>query len=156
MNHVRLIEEYAAGPTQLREAVKDMNPEQVDASPIEGKWSTRQVICHIADFEPVYVDRMKRVIAQEEPSFFGGDPNLFASKLAYASRDIEEELALIEFCRRHMTRILRTLSPDDFQRRGHHSEAGPMTLHKLLSNVSVHIPHHLEFIYEKRRALGLA
>jgi hypothetical protein len=30
-----------------------------------------------------------------------------------------------------------------------------MTLEKLLSNVTGHIPHHLEFIYEKRRALGL-
>ena len=155
MNSARLIEEYAAGPTQLREAVKGMNAEQLNAAPIAGTWSTRQVICHIADFEPVYIDRMKRVIAQEEPSFFGGDQNLFAERLAYGSRDVEEELALIESCRRHMTRILRTLATDDFQRRGHHSESGPMTLEKLLSNVTKHIPHHVEFIYEKRRALGI-
>ena len=154
MNPVRLIEEYAAGPSRLREAVSGMNAEQLNASPIEGKWSTRQVVCHIADFEPVYVDRMKRVIAQDEPTFFGGDQNLFAARLAYASRDVEEELALIEACRRHMTRILRSLSPDDFQRRGFHSEAGPMSLEKLLSNVTGHIPHHVEFIHEKRHALG--
>lgn len=154
MDVAQLLAEYAEGPTRLREAVRGMTVEQLDAAPVPGKWSTKQVICHIADFEPVYVDRMKRVIAQEEPTFFGGDPDLFATRLAYAARDVEEELGLIEACRRHMTRILGTLQPEDFQRSGHHSEAGPMTLEKLLRNVTGHIPHHIHFILEKRRALG--
>lgn len=50
-----------------------MSDEQLDAAPNPGKWSTRQVVCHIADFEPVYADRMKRVIAISEPTFCGGD-----------------------------------------------------------------------------------
>ncbi|MGE0757132.1 MAG: DinB family protein [Pirellulaceae bacterium] len=148
-----LIAEYAAGPDRLRQAVQDMTTDQLDARPIPGKWSTRQVVCHIADFEPVYVDRMKRVIAQESPQFFGGDPDLFAAKLAYPMRDVDEELMLIDACRRHMVRILRTLSAADFQRTGVHSEAGPLTLERLLRNVTGHIPHHLRFIDEKRQAL---
>jgi hypothetical protein len=91
---------------------------------------------------------------QEEPSFYGGDPDLFAARLAYSERDIEEELRLIDACRVHMARILRTLRPEDYARRGHHSEAGLITLEKLLSNIAGHIPHHLPFIAEKRRALG--
>lgn len=149
-----LISAYRAGPKQLREAVSGMSAEQLNARPIAGKWSTRQVVCHIADFEPVYVDRMKRVIAQEQPTFFGGDPDLFAAKLSYESRDLGEELRLIEACREHMARILATLKPADFARTGIHSEAGAMTLEKLLTNVTNHIPHHLPFIAEKRRALG--
>lgn len=154
MDPASLIAAYLSGPRQLRAAIEGMTPEQLDAAPIPGKWSTRQVVCHIADFEPVYVDRMTRVIAQEEPSFFGGDPDLFASRLAYSIRDMDEELKLIEACRVHMARILRSLEPADFARRGNHSENGPMTLEKLLSNIASHIPHHLPFIAEKRRALG--
>lgn len=154
MDPTALIATYLAGPQQLREAVRGMTTEQLDATPVPGKWSTRHVVCHIADFEPVYVDRMKRVIAQDEPTLFGGDPDLFAARLAYSIRDMEEELKLIEACRSHMARILRSLHQADFARRGIHSESGPLTLEKLLTNITNHIPHHLSFIAEKRRALG--
>lgn len=148
-----LIDEYLAGPQKLRDAIAGMTSEQIDAAPIPGKWSTRQIICHIADFEPVYADRMKRVIAEEMPTMFGGNPDAFAARLAYEQRDIEEELQLIETVRRHVARILRTLNPEDFQRQGNHSERGPLTLEKLLSSVTNHIPHHIRFIEEKRAAM---
>lgn len=154
MEPKELLDKYLAGPSMLRAAIKGMTPEQMDASPIPGKWSTRQVICHIADFEPVYVDRMKRVIAEHEPTLFSGDPDVFAANLSYEKRDIEEELALIQACRSHMHRILRTVPAAAFQRRGNHSEAGPITLEKILSNIAGHVPHHIPFIEEKRKALG--
>jgi uncharacterized damage-inducible protein DinB len=148
-----LIDDYLAGPQKLRDAIAGMTPEQIDAAPIPGKWSTRQIICHIADFEPVYADRIKRVIAEDKPTLFGGDPDLFAARLAYDQRDIEEELQLIEVVRRHVARILRTLSPADFQRVGNHSERGPLSLETLLTSVTNHVPHHIKFIEEKRAAL---
>ena len=57
-----------------------MTGEQIDATPIPGTWTTRQVICHIADFEPVYADRMKRALAEDQPTVFGGDPDAFAAR----------------------------------------------------------------------------
>ena len=156
MDYSTLIQDYVRGPDLLRQAIAGMSAEELDATPIPGKWSTRQVICHVTDFEPVYVDRMKRVIAEDQPTFFGGDPDRFAERLAYAARDIDEELALIDAARRHMARILRAASPEDFQRTGNHSEDGPMTLERLLRNITNHIPHHVQFIVEKREALAAA
>lgn len=154
--YTRPIDQYLAGPEQLKQAIAGMTAEQLDAAPIPGKWSTRHVVCHIADFEPVYADRMKRVIAESEPTFFGGDPDVFASRLAYDRRDVEEELQLIAAVRRQMAHILHTLSEDDFQRVGHHSEDGPLALETLLQRISDHIPHHVGFIDEKRKALAEA
>jgi uncharacterized damage-inducible protein DinB len=155
MSHSQLIDDYAAGCGLLRQAVAGMERDQLLARPIAGKWSTHECVCHIADFEPVYLDRMTRVIAQENPTYFGGNPDLYAAKLAYGLRDFEEELALIEACRRHMVRILRSLPEAAFQRTGNHSEAGAQTLERLLTNVTGHIPHHIAFIREKRKALGI-
>ena len=154
MDYAELIDDYLAGPQMLRAAVTGMTAEQLDAQPFPGKWSTKQVICHIADFEPVYVDRMKRVIAENEPTMFSGDPDLFAARLAYDQRDVAVELDFIQFARKHMGPILRSLTPEDFQRRGIHSEAGPITLEKLLTNITNDIPHHVKFIHEKRAALA--
>jgi len=155
MPYTDLIDQYAAGPELLREATKGMSAEQVLARPVPGKWSTLEVICHLADFEIVFADRLKRVIAENEPTLFGGDPDVFAARLAYHSRDLEEELTLIAACRGHVVRILQTLQEEDFQRIGKHNEAGPLTLVQLLQRVTNHAVHHGKFIEEKRRALGL-
>jgi uncharacterized damage-inducible protein DinB len=154
MECAQLVSDYCAGPQKLRAAVAGMTAEELDARPIPGRWSTKQVICHIADFEPVYVDRMKRVIAEDEPTLLSGDPDLFAARLAYDERDVAVELDFIEAARKHMGPILKSLQPADFLRLGNHSEAGPITLEKLLTNITNHIPHHLRFIDEKRAALA--
>ena len=139
----------------LREATRGMTREQAVARPIAGKWSTLECVCHIADFEIVYADRLKRVIAENEPTMFGGDPDVFAAALAYHERDLNEELSLIEACRAQVARILRTLKDADFDRVGKHSEAGPLSLQTLLERVTGHIAHHVKFIDEKREALKL-
>jgi len=92
MNTSALIEQYLAGTAQLRKAVVGMSRPQMAARAVAGKWSTLEVICHIADFEPVYADRMKRVIAEEKPPAAVRRPDKFQAKLAYANRDAEEEL----------------------------------------------------------------
>jgi hypothetical protein len=69
----------SSGPAPVPRSIAGMTLEELDARPVPGKWSTKQVICHIADFEPVYLDRIKRVIAENEPTMFGGDPDLFAA-----------------------------------------------------------------------------
>lgn len=151
----KLIDDYAHGPKLLRDAVAGMTPEQLRARPVAGKWSTLEVVAHIADFEPVYADRMKRIIAENEPTMFGGDPDLFAARLAYHERDLETELAMVEAVRRHAATILRTLRAEDFQRVGRHSTDGPLSLETILGRIARHIPHHLPFIREKRAALGV-
>jgi hypothetical protein len=154
MNYEALIEQYLAGPGLLRRAIAGMTREQLLARPVPGKWSTQEVVCHLADYEPIYADRMKRVLALKEPELLPGDPALFAARLAYDQRDVEEELALIELTRKQMARILRALNPDDFQRQGGHSRDGALTLEVLLQRITAHIPHHVRFIEEKRRALA--
>jgi uncharacterized damage-inducible protein DinB len=150
----QLIADYLAGPRLLREAVKGMTREQLIARPIAGKWSTLEVVCHLADFDPILADRMKRIIAEDKPQLLGADENRFAAALAYHERDVEEELALIEHTRSQLARILRTLPETALQRVGIHNERGPLSLERLLTITAKHIPHHVQFIHEKRKALG--
>ncbi len=154
MHYERMIDEYLAGPTLLQDAVSGMSEQDFDARPVPGKWSTREVVCHIADFEPIYADRMKRVIAEEQPTFFGGDPDIFAAGLAYGNRGVTDELVLVAAVRRNMAVILRTLSDEAFKRTGNHSEDGSLSLETLLHRITAHIPHHVRLINEKRQALA--
>src|SRR5260221_10166466 len=103
-----LIESYRAGPRSLRQAVAGLSREQLLARPVAGKWSTLEVVCHLADFDPILADRMKRVLAEERPQLIGADEQRFAAALAYPQRDLQEELAIIEPTRAQLARILRT------------------------------------------------
>lgn len=150
-----LLTQYAAGPRVLREACAGLNAEQLRARPVPGTWSILEVVCHLADFEPIGADRMKRVLAEPEPTLLGADEALFAQRLAYHERDLLEELQLIEGTRNSLMRILRTVTDAEWQRIGHHDQAGPLTLLGLLERMTNHLPHHLNFLREKRRALGV-
>jgi hypothetical protein len=121
--------------------------------PFPAKLSTLEVICHLADFEIIGADRIKRVIAENEPTLFGGDEKAFATRLAYHERNAEAELLLIALIRQQVGHILRTLKREGFQRRGIHSEAGPLTLETLIRRSTNHILHHVPFIEEKRKFL---
>ena len=150
------IQQYLAGTDSLRKAVAGMSREQLTAKPIPDKWSTLEVVAHIADFEPILADRMKRIIALERPLLLVADENLFVHRLAYHDRDVEEELDLIAATRKQMARILNTVKPKEaVNRAGVHSLKGLVTLEAVLNSAMNHIPHHLTFIEEKRKALGI-
>jgi hypothetical protein len=77
---------YLDGPTLLRACLEGV-PEVIrDTRVAPGKWSIREVLCHLTDFEIVYADRIKRCIAEDKPTLFGGDPDVFAERLAYGKR----------------------------------------------------------------------
>jgi hypothetical protein len=151
--HSALVREYLAGPALVRDAVEGMTGQQLRAKPIPGRWSTLEVVCHLADAEAVYAEGMKRVIAETDPPLMRADPEEWVPRLASVQRNVEHELRLIELIRCQMAHILHGLVPEDFQRRGIHSTDGPVTLVALLQRATDHIPHHVKFIQEKRAAL---
>ena len=147
------ISRYADGPAQLRAAIGNLSCDQVRQPAAPGKWSVLEVVCHLSDFELVYADRMKRILAEERPTMFSGDPDQFAAALAYDQRDLEEELQVITAVRQQIVRLLRTLGASAFEREGIHTADGPLTLATLLKRIAAHIPHHAEFIRQKHQNL---
>ncbi len=147
---------YLKGATDLRAAVAGMTHEQLIARPVVGKWSTLEVVAHLADFDPILVERMKRILALDNPPFLAADENLFAKELHYQDRDIGEELAVIDATRTAMGRIIGKLTPEQLQRTGMHSLKGPVTLEKIIQMSINHINNHMPFIVDKKKALGIA
>jgi DinB superfamily len=149
-----VIDAYLAGPRDLRQLVTGLTREQFQARPVPGRWSTLEVVCHLADSEQAWVHRMKRVLAEERPLLIGYAESRFAAALGYQGRDPEDELALLEDMRKQMAGILRGLPEGAPARTGVHSERGLLTLGQMLLAEVEHVPHHRRFIREKRRALG--
>ncbi len=149
-----LVAAYAAGPDLIRDAVEGMTRDQLLARPGPGAWSTLEVVAHLADFEPVYVERMKRVAAFDKPLLLEADENGFAARLGYHDRDLDEELAVLAATNRAFVRVLRTLPETVLERPGVHTARGLLTFAQLLAGTTNHVKHHLPFVAAKRAALG--
>jgi uncharacterized damage-inducible protein DinB len=149
----QLVETYLEGVQNLRQAVARMSREQLVSRPVPGKWSTLEVVCHLVDSDQAWIHRMKRIIAEDRPLLIGYDETRFAKSLIYHDRDVEEELEVFELNRRNMARVLRALPATALTRQGVHSESGLITLEQAIQIEIDHVPHHLKFVAEKRRAL---
>ena len=148
-----LLQQYLNGPSELRAVMDRVEDCALDLRPVEGKWSIREVLCHLADAEIIYADRMKRVIAEDNPTLFDADPNAHVPALVSTTRTAESELAVIEAVRCQMHAILKNSDIEDYQRTAVHSADGPMTLETLLERITGHIPHHISFIEEKLKVM---
>jgi uncharacterized damage-inducible protein DinB len=153
MDRSELIDAYLAGVESLGEAVRGLGPAELRARPVAGAWSILEVVCHLADSEALFADRMKRVLAEDRPALPFADPGRYAAALVYHERDAGEEVAVIGSVRRQMARILRALPAGAWGRVGLHSKEGEQTLEQLVRKAVAHLEHHLAFVRAKRQAL---
>jgi uncharacterized damage-inducible protein DinB len=150
-----LADGLVAGPAKVRQAVRGLSADQLRARPVPGKWSILEVVCHLADSDQAWAHRIKRAIAEEKPLLIGYDESRFARTLGYHDRNVEDELDLSERMRRQLAQVVRSLKPETLKQEAIHNESGKMNLEQMLQIEIDHVEHHLKFIIEKRRALGL-
>jgi uncharacterized damage-inducible protein DinB len=149
------IDAYLAGPAELRAAVAGLGRAQLLSRPVPGTWSVLEVICHLADTDANIAHRIKRVLAEDRPTFDRVQPDLMQAALAYHERDLEEELTLFDFGRRQIARILAAAPADAWARTGVVGDRGDRSVAQMVDGAVQHLAHHLTFVAEKRRALGL-
>src|SRR3954451_6520519 len=100
------IEQYENGGEKLKLAIRGLTREDLIALPAPegevGKWSIQQVVLHLADCEAVFADRIKRVIAEENPVLPAFDENKWASALHYSDQSAELGAQQVDVTRRQL------------------------------------------------------
>ena len=151
-----LIDRYEAGGPILVYASSAIAPEHEQARPGPGAWSLAELAAHLVDTDLVFAERMKRVIAEDDPVLVSFEENAWIDRLDGHEMSLAEAVNLLAANRRWITPILRRCTEADFARTGQHTERGRMTLAELLAYVTNHLDHHLRFLYAKRATLGIA
>jgi len=154
----KLIEQYASGGEQLSMAIRGLTREDLLAVPAAdakvGRWSIQQVVLHVMDSDLIATDRIKRMIAEDNPTLIGYDENKFVQNLYYHDQPAETAVQIVDLNRKLFANVLRKLPDSALQRKGMHNERGQLTVGKYIQSTIDHLEHHLKFIHAKRANMG--
>lgn len=149
-----LIKNFKAGGQKLRQAVDRVTREEALAKPGPGKWSIQELVIHLVDSDAILIDRMKRVIAEDNPSLLCADEQAYVDRLHCDDQSLDDAVTLFDLSRCQFSRVLYKLDDAEFDRFGTHSaELGKITLKELIKVYSNHLDHHLKFLKDKRLRL---
>ncbi|MGO9480862.1 MAG: DinB family protein [Candidatus Kryptoniota bacterium] len=141
-----LIKKYFDQSGDLIAAVDGLKNSELDKRIEPGKWSIRQQVNHLADCEINMVQRMKKVIAEENPLLPVFDQDKWAHNLFYDKVSVDDSLALFFTLRASMTTVLMELKAKDFEKTGIHTEDGKVTLLNILEHAVEHADHHMKMV----------
>ena len=150
------ITDYALATEEFLTAVARATPENLERH-VEGGWSARQVIHHVADSETQSYARLRRLLAEPAGSLIQGyDEAAWAdcAVLGYRDLPVEHSLAVLRAVRAASLDVLARLTPDDLERYGEHSASGRYTLDQWLDIYTRHPREHSAQLLEALDAGG--
>ena len=156
MNQIEAaIAAYESGPAKLRTACAGLTHDQLHTRIAPGTWSIAENAVHLLDSDLASTHRKRRIVAEDNPLLVAYDENAFIAQLPSSRTDLAEVLDLFDANRRFTARWLRTLPSEAFARTGVHTQRGKVSLLQIVEIYANHVDHHLKFVAEKRRNLGL-
>lgn len=147
----RLIAQYKRGYETILTALEGMTDTEWDAREAPGEWSPRQVIHHLADSEMTSAFRIRLLIIEDAATIPGYDQAVLAQQ-PYYSGPIESSLLALRAARATTAAVLDTMSEEDWQSAGTHSEVGPFSAYDWLRVYAVHCDEHADQIRRARAA----
>jgi uncharacterized damage-inducible protein DinB len=150
----QVLDIFEHGGQKLRRAVAGMAREDLVSTPIPNTWSIQQIVIHLMDDELIWVDRVKRMIAEDNPRIMGFDESKYAANLHYDLWSIDDAITIFELNRVNFAHVLRAMPLQVMDRTGMHNERGQIRVGDIIPKMNVHLDHHLKFLHKKRELLG--
>ena len=141
MERTELLDRYRTGYAAVEDALADITDDELDHPGPDGGWSARQVAHHLADSEATAFVRLRRLIAEDEPTIVGYDEPEYARRLHY-ERPVGSSLAVLAAVRAASLELLESLTPAEWDRRGTHTESGPYSVDDWLRIYASHSHDH--------------
>src|SRR5262249_16558063 len=137
-----LIEQLAAAPKLLRQAVEGLDDKQLDTPYRPDGWTVRQVVHHLADSHSNMYIRVRLALTEDNPTIKPYDEKLWADLQDARTLPIETSLALLGNLHQRLVALLRDLSSDQMSRAYAHPEIGLVHLDSALAGYAWHGRHH--------------
>lgn len=144
------VEVIAATAERLEELGRRIGARSISSAPAPGKWSAREIFCHLADAEIAFGFRLRQTLAEENHTIQPWDQEKWAGP--YKAFGAEQALATFRTLREWNVALIRAALPGSADKPAYHPERGAMTLRTIVETMAGHDRNHLRQV--ERIAMG--
>lgn len=130
-----------ATPARLKNLAQRFGAAHIAEPPAPGKWSPREILCHLADCEIAFAFRLRQTLAEDHHIIQPFDQEKWAAP--YSRIDANEALATFSLLRRWNLLLIESALPAQAQKPVTHPERGPMTFSTIVETMAGHDLNHL-------------
>jgi len=128
-------------PARLKALAQKIGPARIKTPPAPGKWSARDILCHLADCESVFAFRLRQTLAEDHHVIQPFDQDKWAD--AYSTIDANEALATVAVLRRWNLLLIESALPAEADKPVTHPERGAMTFATIVETMGGHDLNHI-------------
>ncbi|MCW5936482.1 MAG: DinB family protein [Fimbriimonadaceae bacterium] len=136
------------GPKLMAYSCRRLPTESWDEPTGPGRFTPREILAHLADWEPVFLARMQQAVRLPGSVLKVWDEGQWAIDHRYAESDPEASLAAFAKARSETAEFLRKAPIESFAAAALHPEKGLMTVDDMANMLLGHDLYHLEQIEE--------
>lgn len=139
-----LVAAYRSTPQILQALLRGLPHETIRASGQgDDSWSIVEVVWHLRDAEERNLARAHKILAEDHPTIEAFDENVLARNSNYQNRPIAGAFQEFSRIRAEHVELLASLDAASWQRSGHHTEIGEVTIAQLTAHHVSHDAIHL-------------
>lgn len=138
-----LIESLSNSPIVLKNLVESIPESRLKAQRIPGKWTIHENACHLAQAEPMLLDRFKAFQKTVTPQFKSFVPGKTVSSDDLILRDLGTEMKRFADLRAKTVALLNEFNPGLWSRSAIHEEYSDYNPYILLRHIAMHDYHHM-------------
>ena len=119
-----------------------IGPQGIDRKPAPGKWSAREILCHLADVETVFAFRLRQTLSEPHHVIQPFDQDSWASQ--YEGFTAEAALDVFSAVRKWNEALIGNAHAEAFSKPVTHPERGQMTFQDIVETMAGHDLNHIQ------------
>jgi len=128
-------------PARLKALAQKIGAGRITTPPAPGKWSPRDIFCHLADCETVFAFRLRQTLAEDHHHIQPFDQDKWA--VTYGRVDANEALGTFSILRRWNLILIEAALPTHGDKQVTHPERGTMTFATIVETMAGHDQNHV-------------
>lgn len=139
-------------PVVAERILKRIEPSRFDERSDPDRFTIREAISHLADWEPIWLERFEIGMKTPGATIQAYDEGQLAIDRKYAERDVFSEATRYIEGRKVLLDTFAAFTPEDWEKTIHHPERGVLTLGNfgcmILGHDVYHLEHFTQFLAE--------
>ena len=148
MIYLSLTERLKNQHETISEIISGLDEKKLNRHPEPGKWSIHDNIAHLAKYQPVFINRINKILTDEGPVFERYNADNDPDFKLWQAWPLTELLSRMGSDRETLFQLITGLPDEKLLRKGMHLKYGNLTIINWAEFFLLHEAHHVYTIFQ--------